>query len=156
MTYVLLVGYPPFMEDSQSVLFRKIRNGEWAFHESDWTHISQEAKDFISGLLVTNPKERWSIEECLRSAWLRCDAHQLSSISLNGSFRAIKMQKNRLRSVARAILWLGGSSAAQDEEKDDGKDNPDKPPTKEIATQAQVFVSETSHSFDELSVKDVV
>jgi serine/threonine protein kinase len=33
--YVLLVGYPPFMEDKQADLFRKIRSGEYEFFEEE-------------------------------------------------------------------------------------------------------------------------
>ena len=40
VTFVLLVGYPPFLEDNQSALFEKIRTGEWEFIEGDWRFMS--------------------------------------------------------------------------------------------------------------------
>lgn len=56
--YVLLVGYPPFMEDNQHELFRKIRSGEYEFPEEDWSAISDDAKDLIKKLLRVDPLER--------------------------------------------------------------------------------------------------
>lgn len=124
VTFVLLVGYPPFMDDNQSALFRKIRNGEWEFIENDWRFVSKEVKDFIRGCLTIDPRERWSMEDCLRSAWIRQDPNQLSTVSLSDSLKILKQKKNRLRTVAKAITWLVGKESR---------------PTEDIATLAQDF-----------------
>jgi serine/threonine protein kinase len=50
--FVLLVGYPPFLDEDQSQLFLKIRTGEWSFSDEDWKHISEDAKELIRGLLT--------------------------------------------------------------------------------------------------------
>jgi len=47
IVYVLLVGYPPFMEDDQQVLFTKIRKGDYQFYPEDWKNISVDAKKLI-------------------------------------------------------------------------------------------------------------
>ena len=118
------------MDDNQSALFRKIRNGEWEFIDEDWRFVSKEAKDFIKGCLTLDPKERWSMEDCLRSAWIRQDPDQLSTFSLSDSLKILKQKKNRLRSVAKAITWLVGKESR---------------PTEDVATLAQGFLSaETS------------
>ena len=110
VTFVLLVGYPPFLEENQSALFEKIRTGDWDFIKEDWRHISKEAKEFICGLLVVDPKERWSIKECLRSSWIKKDPNNLSSIDLSISLDTIRAKRKKLRSVARAVMFLGGAS----------------------------------------------
>ncbi|GAX11735.1 hypothetical protein FisN_7Lh115 [Fistulifera solaris] len=124
VTFILLVGYPPFKDNDQSVLFEKIRKGEWKFEEEDWNHISQPAKDFVKGLLVVNPKERWSAKECLRSEWLKQEPETLSQVYLDGSVRNIRDQRHRLQTIAKAIMWLGASTKT----------------TAEIVTQAQDVV----------------
>lgn len=124
MTFVLLVGYPPFMESDQSVLFQKIRNGKWEFQDDDWKDISQPAKDLVKGLLAVNPKERWSAKECLRSEWLKKESTTLSQVYLDGSVRHIREQRNRFKTIAKAILWLSTSTRK----------------TAEIATEAQEAV----------------
>jgi calcium/calmodulin-dependent protein kinase I len=105
--FVLLVGYPPFLEEKQSDLFAKIRAGDWNFVETDWAHISLDAKALIKGLLVTDPKERWSLEESLRCRWIQQDPNQLSSVTLCDSVVSLKQRRNRLRSLARAFMWVG-------------------------------------------------
>ena len=108
--FVLLVGYPPFLEEKQSDLFAKIRAGNWNFVETDWAHISLDAKALIKGLLVTDPKERWSLEESLRCRWIQQDPNQLSSVTLCDSVISLKQRRNRLRSLARAFMWVGKES----------------------------------------------
>lgn len=36
IVYILLGGYPPFIEQNQRELFRKIRKGQFEFHEGKW------------------------------------------------------------------------------------------------------------------------
>jgi calcium-dependent protein kinase len=70
ITYILLCGYPPFHGISNDVIFEKIKKGKFYFYFEDWEHISDEAKDFITKLLVMDPKERMSTKEALRHPWL--------------------------------------------------------------------------------------
>jgi serine/threonine protein kinase len=41
------------------------------FLNSDWKHVSLDAKDFIKRLLIKNPAERMTISEALQHKWLR-------------------------------------------------------------------------------------
>lgn len=105
--YVLLVGYPPFLEDDQAILFDKIRMGDWVFVDEDWNHISDEAKALIWGLLRVDPKERWSVDQALRCRWIQQDALSLSSISLDNSVSSIRAKRKGLRAAARSVVWNG-------------------------------------------------
>lgn len=67
--YVTLVGYPPFIEEDQRVLFRKIRLGEYCFYDEDWVGISFESRDLITRLLAVDPDERWSASQALKHGW---------------------------------------------------------------------------------------
>ena len=70
--YVLLSGSPPFTDENQSELFRKIRMGEWTFDgKEEWTEISEEAKDLIRGFLVTNPAQRLTAEQAMQCKWFK-------------------------------------------------------------------------------------
>lgn len=104
--FVLLVGYPPFLEENQAVLFDKIRTGDWTFYERDWGKISADAKDLIRGLLVVDPKERWSIEEALRCKWIKQDPSTLSNINLSESINSLRTKRSRLRTMANAVIWM--------------------------------------------------
>jgi len=71
ITYVLLCGYPPFWAQSQPGLVEKIINASYDFPDREWSHISDTAKDFISSLLVLDPKKRLTTEECLKHGFLQ-------------------------------------------------------------------------------------
>jgi serine/threonine protein kinase len=71
ITYILLGGYPPFHDDNQKALFKKIKNAEYEFHEEYWSEVSDEAKDLIRHLLKINPVERYTAEEALNHPWVR-------------------------------------------------------------------------------------
>ena len=114
VVFVLLVGYPPFLEDDQTVLFEKIRNADWKFVEKDWRHISFEAKKFIQGLLVPDPKDRWSVQEALRSTWIKEDPNQLSTIDLSESLEHLRSRKARLRSITKAVILMGRYGKTED------------------------------------------
>jgi serine/threonine protein kinase len=38
--YVLLCGYPPFNDEREAALFRKIKCADYDFYDEDWSHIS--------------------------------------------------------------------------------------------------------------------
>lgn len=103
--FVLMVGYPPFVDEDQTTLFHKIRNGMWAFDEIDWKHISKDAKIMIKALLTKNPDDRWSVEKCLRSEWIMQDPIRLSSVNLSASLIELRKQKLSLRGAARAVMY---------------------------------------------------
>jgi calcium-dependent protein kinase len=63
ITYVLLCGYPPFYGEGPKELFRNIYHVSYEFVDEDWSFISDEAKDFISRLLVKDPSERLTIDD---------------------------------------------------------------------------------------------
>ena len=55
----MLSGECPFYDKNNAKnLFQKILSSDYQFNENSWKGISKEAKDFISKLLVTDPKER--------------------------------------------------------------------------------------------------
>ena len=68
--YILLGGYPPFIDDNQRKLFRKIRKGQYEFHEEYWGPVSEDAKNLISNLLCVNAERRLTAREALQSNWI--------------------------------------------------------------------------------------
>uniref|UniRef100_A0A8D1NJL1 calcium/calmodulin-dependent protein kinase n=1 Tax=Sus scrofa TaxID=9823 RepID=A0A8D1NJL1_PIG len=70
ITYILLCGYPPFYEETESKLFEKIKEGYYEFESPFWDDISESAKDFICHLLEKDPKERYTCEKALRHPWI--------------------------------------------------------------------------------------
>ncbi|KAM3914783.1 MAP kinase-interacting serine/threonine-protein kinase 1 isoform 2-T2 [Leptodactylus fuscus] len=87
--YIMLSGYPPFVGNCgtdcgwdrgevcrvcQNKLFESIQEGKYEFPERDWAHISNQAKDLISKLLVRHAKDRLSAAQVLQHPWVQGDA----------------------------------------------------------------------------------
>ena len=70
IVYILLCGFPPFYGDNDAQMFRKIKAGTFKFLSPYWDPISQDAKDFVSKLLVVDPKKRLTCAEALKHKWL--------------------------------------------------------------------------------------
>ncbi|XP_074833634.1 calcium/calmodulin-dependent protein kinase type 1G isoform X2 [Carettochelys insculpta] len=70
ITYILLCGYPPFYEETESKLFEKIKEGYYEFESPFWDDISESAKDFICHLLEKDPNKRFTCEKALRHPWI--------------------------------------------------------------------------------------
>jgi calcium-dependent protein kinase len=53
--FYLLCGERPFFDQDTFVMFDLIREGKYDFEHPNWMQVSEEAKDFISKLLITDP-----------------------------------------------------------------------------------------------------
>mmetsp|Transcript_30952 Transcript_30952/g.45762 ORF Transcript_30952/g.45762 Transcript_30952/m.45762 type:complete len:345 (-) Transcript_30952:103-1137(-) len=117
--YILLGGYPPFIENNQRDLFRKIRRGEYEFHEEYWGTVSVEAKELISSLLTVDPNSRLNASQALKNSWIRVDdevlarkdlgvnLQQLTKFNAKRKFKAAVstvMAVNKLQSLGRDFL----------------------------------------------------
>jgi len=70
ITYILLCGFPPFYNETLHKLFEEIMQAQYDFPEEYWGHISNEAKDFVSRLLVANPMKRMTATQALKHPWI--------------------------------------------------------------------------------------
>lgn len=73
--YVLLSGLSPFMGDTDSETFSNITRADYDFEDEAFNPVSQDARDFISALLVNRKEDRLSAEQCLKHVWLDPDNH---------------------------------------------------------------------------------
>lgn len=91
ISYILLCGFPPFFSNAEfkqnfsllssapfwyffnsstDELQREILQGQVDFPEPFWKDISEDAKDFILGLLQVDASKRMSAEEALKHPWM--------------------------------------------------------------------------------------
>lgn len=104
--YVLLAGYPPFYDEDQAKLFKKIKQGKFRFHNDYWKHVSPEACDLITNMLTVNQKKRWTTKQLLQHKWLKMDDALLQGKDLSSSVTVMKKfnARRRLRAAADAII----------------------------------------------------
>nr|DBA33970.1 TPA: hypothetical protein GDO54_001582 [Pyxicephalus adspersus] len=99
ITYILLCGYPPFYEETESKLFEKIKDGSYEFESPFWDDISKSAKDFIGCLLEKDPKKRYNCENALEHPWiagntaLHRDIYRSVSIQIKKNFAKSKWRQ---------------------------------------------------------------
>uniref|UniRef100_A0A3P8TK97 Myosin light chain kinase family member 4 n=1 Tax=Amphiprion percula TaxID=161767 RepID=A0A3P8TK97_AMPPE len=89
ITYMLLSGLSPFLGDDDNETLNNILACQWNFEEEEFTDISDEAKDFITRLLVKSKSWRMSAAESLRHPWLsdRSLHYQLNQKTIFGIFQ---------------------------------------------------------------------
>ena len=58
VAYTVLSGKEPFLATNIGEVYSKIRKADFSFESPIFSTISSEAKDFISKLLVLDPKKR--------------------------------------------------------------------------------------------------
>lgn len=105
--YLLLAGNLPFMGKSQKELFRKIVIGKFEFNDDSWADISDDARDIVCKLLVTDPDRRISSLACLQHPWLKQDSRRLQLNKLQGTSQRLKTfnARMKLRSAMIAVDW---------------------------------------------------
>lgn len=62
-------GFPPFYDESISVLTEKVARGYYTFLSPWWDDISASSKDLITNLLTVDPEKRYTIDEFLAHPW---------------------------------------------------------------------------------------
>ncbi|KAI2489006.1 protein kinase [Fragilaria crotonensis] len=104
--YILLGGYPPFIENNQRDLFRKIRKGDYEFHEEYWGTVSAEAKDLISSLLTVDPNVRLSAREALENAWIRVDDEVLAQRDMGTTLSSLSKYnaKRKFKAAVSTVM----------------------------------------------------
>ncbi|RKP37723.1 kinase-like domain-containing protein, partial [Dimargaris cristalligena] len=82
--YICLCGYPPFADDfAPPAMQHQIKNAIYRFLPPKWDHISDEAKDLVSQLLLKDYGQRLPVEQALRHPWLNA-AFDGQNYTLNG------------------------------------------------------------------------
>ncbi|XP_034035255.1 myosin light chain kinase family member 4 [Thalassophryne amazonica] len=70
ITYMLLSGLSPFLGEDDNETLNNILACQWNFEEQEFLDISEQAKDFITRLLVKSKSWRMSAAESLKHPWL--------------------------------------------------------------------------------------
>ncbi|XP_060045140.1 myosin light chain kinase family member 4 isoform X2 [Erinaceus europaeus] len=70
ITYMLLSGLSPFLGDNDAETLTNILACRWDLEEEEFQDISDEAREFISKLLIKEKSWRISASEALKHPWL--------------------------------------------------------------------------------------
>ncbi|XP_026793183.1 myosin light chain kinase 3 isoform X2 [Pangasianodon hypophthalmus] len=70
ITYMLLSGLSPFLGENDAETMNNILHANWDFDAEAFENVSEEAKDFISKLLIPAKCSRLSASGCMKHGWL--------------------------------------------------------------------------------------
>ena len=104
--YILLGGYPPFHDENQTKLFKKIKNADYVFHTEYWGEISEDAKDLIRRLLTVDMHQRLTVDQALAHPWVNAADEQLTAKNLDTNLQALKkyQKTKKWRTGVKAIM----------------------------------------------------
>ncbi|XP_053526539.1 myosin light chain kinase family member 4 isoform X2 [Artibeus jamaicensis] len=94
IAYMLLSGLSPFLGDNDAETLNNILACRWDLEEEEFQNISEEAKEFLSKLLIKEKSWRISASEALKHPWL--SDHKLHS--------RLKTQKKNCSSNTREFV----------------------------------------------------
>ncbi|KAL2271308.1 hypothetical protein VTJ83DRAFT_679 [Remersonia thermophila] len=73
--YICLCGFPPFSDELRSDKFpydliEQIRQGLYDYPSPYWDPIQDPALELIDHMLVVNPDQRYTVDQCLADGWI--------------------------------------------------------------------------------------
>nr|XP_042912405.1 obscurin-like [Parasteatoda tepidariorum] len=71
ITYLLLSSISPFLGENDRETLTRLQQGKINFSEDAFTGVSDDAKDFMSKLLVFDPKGRMDVKTALQHRWIK-------------------------------------------------------------------------------------
>ncbi|KAL2085923.1 hypothetical protein ACEWY4_019243 [Coilia grayii] len=71
LAYVMLTGISPFLGDDKQETFLNISQINVSYAEEELENLDKAAIQFIKSLLIKDPEERATAEECLQHPWLQ-------------------------------------------------------------------------------------
>ena len=104
---LLRAGYPPFHDDNQSILLKKIKTGEFVFHPEYWDPVSDEAKALITAMLTVDTDKRITAAEALKHRWIAgLTDMELMKNDLNSTLDEIKKfnARRKLIGTIKAVM----------------------------------------------------
>lgn len=82
INFFRLSGLSPFMGDTDVDTFSNITRADYDFDDDAFDAVTQDAKDFISNLLVHRKENRLTAKECLECSWMTQQSDNLSSVKI--------------------------------------------------------------------------
>lgn len=101
ITYNILAGYRPFEAKNRKALFASIRSGQYPLCGEPWDDISEEAKHFISQLLVVDQDKRLSAEQALKHPWISHVDTDANSLDYS---KVVQVMFNQMKSFKAETL----------------------------------------------------
>lgn len=94
ISYILLSGISPFLGLNDRETLKNVQNGKINFLHDGFAKVSDDARDFISKLLVFEPSERMDVRAALEHPWLKLTERPDRGESLSNIDRLREYQRH--------------------------------------------------------------
>jgi len=68
--FIIIAGYPPFGGDTDDEIVAHIMANNPAYDTPEWWAASPEVRTFVRRMLISDPRQRPTAEECLNDPWI--------------------------------------------------------------------------------------
>jgi len=107
--YIMLCGYPPFVEKNLPRLYKAIKKGKVVFNKPYWDNISADAKDCVKRLLELDISKRLTPTDLLKHAWISSTVLSTNNLydseGYNRRFRRFVIL-SKMRQGVETVLFL--------------------------------------------------
>ncbi|XP_069107585.1 twitchin-like isoform X2 [Argopecten irradians] len=103
LAYLLVSGISAFQDRTEKDILSWVETCDWEFDDEGFELVSKEAKDFISKLLILEPSERLTLEECLDHAWIKNATNRGQGSKLNIEHLATFHKQNKKERLLGAL-----------------------------------------------------
>ncbi|KAH8079154.1 serine/threonine kinase [Aureococcus anophagefferens] len=107
IAYILLCGFPPFYDENQGKLFKKIQRCQYTFTRPYWDQVSDGAKKMITTMLVVDPAKRATAQGVLDDPWMAADGGAKDAKDAEGARHLDGFRENMARYNARRKFKAG-------------------------------------------------
>ena len=112
VAFILLSGTPPFYEEDNFALFEQIKACKYDFEVETWDNVTPEAKDFVSQILVPDPKVRLNCEQMMQHPWMNKEITHTQSLAT----AKVKLEKYISIRKEKSYKKKGTTTTAADED----------------------------------------
>jgi serine/threonine protein kinase len=87
IVFIMLGGYYPFRGKKEIDVLKKVRYGDFKYHDKFWKDISDDAKTLVRQMMTVDPEQRVTASDALKSSWIYSNSLLLStdlSANMNG------------------------------------------------------------------------
>ncbi|OMJ69064.1 hypothetical protein SteCoe_33317 [Stentor coeruleus] len=119
LLYIILCGNPPFTGKAKHEIFNSIQRSEYNFSSKCWSGISEKAKDLIRKLLVSDPRDRISINDALKHPWLSVSIPQTPTREESAEYIANLSQFKSSQKLKKTFLRYISSHFIVGEEREE-------------------------------------
>jgi len=101
--YILLSGIHPFQIEDEDKMLDNIEDGLWKWMGPNWASISDEAKDLIKNMMQRDPKQRFTVDQCLQHGWIKGNAPDSELSDIKEELRNYQAKK-RLKGAILGVM----------------------------------------------------